>query len=448
MLTILPASLNRPRSWHTQPPAQAWEDLLASFAGMFTKPSFLLFRSLITAWALCPGRRTVTRMITIADPEGKRAHDAYHRFLRAGAWNMGRLWCHLAVLLVAHLNLPQRLVVYLDDTLFHKTGRKVKGAGNFRDPIRSTGKKVVYALGLNLVVLTIRVRPPWGGEPLALPINMRLYRKGGPSHLDLTVEMIEEVAHWLPGHTFVLGADGAYASLAGRQMPRTHLVSRMRIDAAVFNLAPQRQPGQRGRPRKKGDRLPSLPEIARLVPDDEWDTEIIEVRGQKVERLIFSMPVLWYAVCPDHPVLLVIVRDPNGKQKPDFLFSTDLDMPPREVAAIYADRWSIEDTFKNTKQFLGGQEPQSWSHHGPERAAALSLWLYSLVALWHLVCHGDRPTWTSRPWFTSKTTPSFADALATLRRALWPLRLFGHSDSSPLLAKIPNLFIDTLAEAA
>jgi hypothetical protein len=387
-------------------------------------------------------------MITIADPEGHRAHDAYHRFLRAGAWSMAQLWCLLALLLVTHLDLPRHLVLYLDDTLFHKTGRKVKGAGNFRDPIRSTGNQVVYALGLNLVVLTIRVRAPWGGEPLALPIDMRLYRKGGPSHLDLALEMIEEVARWLPGHTFVLGADGAYASLAGRERPRTHLVSRMRRDAAVYDLAPIRQPGQRGRPRKKGDRLPSLAEIVELVPDDEWVTETIDMRGQKVERLLFSLPVLWYAVCPDQPLLLVVVRDPSGKQPPDFFFSTDLDMLAQEVAGLYADRWSIEDTFKNTKHLLGGQEPQSWSHHGPERAAALSLWLYSLVALWHLVCHGNRPTWIPRPWYTSKVTPSFADALATLRRALWPLRLFGDSDSNPLIAKIPSLFIDTLAEAA
>jgi hypothetical protein len=404
--------------------------------------------SLISAWALCPGRRTVTRMITLADPDGEHAHDAYHRFLRAGKWSMARLWCRLTLLLVASLSLPEELRLHGDDTLFHKSGRKVKGAGSFRDPIRSRGQKTVYAWGLNLVVLTLEVRPPWGGEPLALPINVRLYKKGGPSHLDLMQAMVEEVAGWLPNHSFVLCCDGAYASLAGRVMPRSHLISRMRKDAALFDEAPERRPGQRGRPRKKGDRLPSLAVIAESVPANEWADVLIDVRGQQVRRLLWAFPVLWYAVCPDRPVLLVIVRDPDGQQPDDFFFSTKLGMLPEAVASRYAGRWSIEDTNRNAKQFLGAEDPQCWAKDGPERAAALSLWVYSAVWLWYLACHQALPTWKTRPWYTAKRTPSFADALATLRRALWARRIFDTSESPPLLVKIPELLMDTLAEAA
>lgn len=50
-----------------------------------------------------------------------------------------------------------------------------------------------------------------------------------------------------------------------------------------------------------------------------------------------------------------------------------------------------EDTFRNTKQLLGGEQPQTWKAQGPERAAALSFWTYSAVWLWYLACHGDRP---------------------------------------------------------
>ncbi|MGH8905711.1 MAG: hypothetical protein ACRD0K_04170, partial [Egibacteraceae bacterium] len=72
--------------------ATAWQALLAACAPVFTAPSFGIFADLITGWALCPGRRTITRIITIVDPDGRRAHDAYHRFLRAGAWSMTALW--------------------------------------------------------------------------------------------------------------------------------------------------------------------------------------------------------------------------------------------------------------------------------------------------------------------------------------------------------------------
>ena len=135
-------------------------------AGARDLEHFALFAELISAWVLCPTRRTVTAMIRIADPLGRRAHDAYHRFLRAGAWSMARLWRAGAAGMVATFYGGREvLVVDLDDTLFHKSGRKVEGAANFRDPIRSRAPRIVYALGLNLVVLTLRVRGPWGGEP-------------------------------------------------------------------------------------------------------------------------------------------------------------------------------------------------------------------------------------------------------------------------------------------
>ncbi|MGH8905828.1 MAG: transposase [Egibacteraceae bacterium] len=184
-----------------------------------------MFTDLITGWALCPGRRTITRIIGIVDPDGRRAHDAYHRFLRAGVWSMAALWQVLTLTAVATLCPHGVAALDLDDTLFHKTGRHIAGAGSFRDAVRSTRRKVVYAHGLNLVVLTLRITPPWGGEPLGLPVNMRVYRKGGPTHNELAEAMIEQVAGWLPDRMFRLGCDGAYAGLAGRNLPRTHVVS-------------------------------------------------------------------------------------------------------------------------------------------------------------------------------------------------------------------------------
>lgn len=147
------------------------------------------------------------------------------------AWTA--LWRALARHVVATLCPPGVVRLDLDDTLFHKTGPAIEGAGVFRDAIRSTRRKVVYALGLNLVVLTVRIDPPWGGEPLGLPVNMRLYRKGGPTHVELAEQMVAEVAAWLPDRNFALACDGAYASLCGAGLARTHVTSRIRRDAAL-----------------------------------------------------------------------------------------------------------------------------------------------------------------------------------------------------------------------
>jgi hypothetical protein len=144
---------------------------------VFRAPSYAIFTDLITGWVLAPGRRTVTAMIAVADPAGRRAHDAFHRFVRDGVWSMSGLWRILATHAVSTFAPTGVVSLDCDDTLFHKSGRHVEGAGNFRDAVRSTGQRVVYALGLNLVVVTLRVTPPWGSMPIAIPVNARLTRR-------------------------------------------------------------------------------------------------------------------------------------------------------------------------------------------------------------------------------------------------------------------------------
>ena len=142
--------------------------------GCFSAPSYAIFSTFLTGWVLAPGRRTITEMICAADPEGQRAHDAYHRFVRAARWSTNALWKVLLVHMVDVLAPTGMLVLDCDDTLYKKSGRKVEGAGSFRDAVRSTRNKIVYATGLNLVVVTLRVRPPWGGQPIGVPVGVRL----------------------------------------------------------------------------------------------------------------------------------------------------------------------------------------------------------------------------------------------------------------------------------
>ncbi len=272
-------------------PMYVWDALVAACTPVFTRPSFALFGDLLRAWVLCPGRHAVTHMLGMLDPASSRKHDAYHRFLRAGAWSMAALWRLLAQVLVAGLAGVQAILCLdLDDTLFHKTGRKVESAGIFRDAVRSMKNSVVYALGLNLVVITLRVSAPRGGEPLGLPINVRVYRKAGLSHLDLALQMLQEVREWFPGRGIRLCADGAYASLAGRAPEGVIFTSRLRKDAALYEITLPRRGKGRGRPRKKGRRLPTPDEMAGRVR--KWVAATIDFRGRLKKRLIYNY-CLW-----------------------------------------------------------------------------------------------------------------------------------------------------------
>ncbi len=426
----------------------AWTALLEGTRTVFGAPSFVLFTRLLTGWVCAPGRRTITAMIAVADPAGHRAHDAYHRFVRDGAWSMARLWQVMAVHAVTRFAPTGVVPLDCDDTLFHRDGPKVNGAGVFRDAVRSTARHVVYALGLNLVVLTLRVTPTWGGCPIALPINVRVHRKNdATTTVSHAAAMIRQVAAWLPDRDLHLCADGAYASLAGANLPRTHVTSRMRRDAALYRAAPPRT-GKRGRPRTKGERLPTPTELAKAVGKKGWHAVEVDMRGRTVQRLVHVRDVLWYKVNQTDLVRLVIVRDPAGVEPDDFFITTDRTATGAQVASRYAGRWSIEVCFRDVKQHLGGQDPQSWKRQGPGRAAALSLWLHAMTWCWYLDAHPDGRTWTPRPWYRAKATPSFLDALAALRRTLWAQRITAMSAPPGDDQQITQALLDTLAYAA
>lgn len=286
----------------TRAPAEAgaaWTTILASVASSFTAPSHVLFVALVSGWVLTPGRRTITHIITTIDPRSRRPHDAYHRLVRDGTWDMVRLWRTLATVMVDRLVGAEAVVLIdIDDTLFHKSGRRVDGAGLFRDAVRSTRNRVVHALGLNVVVATLRVRPPWPGTPIALPVAARIRRKDdGPSTVDLARAILFDLSVWLPDRQIEVACDGAYSNLCVDRPERVHVTSRIRRNAATYELTPPRT-GRRGRPRKKGDRLPPL---ATMADTASFTHRQIDVRGTTATRLVWSRTLLWYGVTRDTP---------------------------------------------------------------------------------------------------------------------------------------------------
>lgn len=123
-------------------------------------------------------------------------------------------------------------------------------------------------------------------------------------------------------------------------------------------------------------------------------------------------------------------------------------MSAAEVVSIYAGRWAIEVTYRDVKQLIGGQQPQSWKGDGPERAAGLSFWVHGAVWLWYLDICGDRPILTAQEWNTNKRAASLLDALAQLRRVLWRERISPASQAGRLSPEMTAVLVEALATAA
>ena len=162
---------------------------------------------------------------------------------------------------------------------------------------------------------------------------------------------------------------------------------------------------------------------------------------------MYNRHVLWAAVSKK-PILLIISRDPTGKEADDFFFSTNVTDSPALSVSDFSDRWSVEDTFRNVKQYLGAEQPHSWKDIAPERAGAFSYLISGAVWLARLEREGEKNATIQREWYEEKDCVSFLDALADVRQQLWKERINAMSSSSSDLTIIQQLLVNALVWAA
>jgi len=354
-----------------------------------------------------------------------------HRFFSRYRWSMDDLFRVLVCELIDPL-LPadQLWLVAADDTTAHKFGKHVAFAGKFRDAVRSTSSQTAFHWAHNWVVLCLLVPiPRLRGRFLHIPISLRLYKKevdcSCPNQFrtrhQLVAEMLQLLHEWLPHREIQLVADGAYAAkeLASSLPSGVPLISRLRSDAALFELPPTRRKKQRGRPPAKGARLPNLKKTACRA---HFSRHFVWRYGRKEQVLLHSFVCLWYAVAGSSPVRVVIVHDPSGHQHDDYFFSTDPHLSPAAIVEAYAARWGIEELIREAKQSLGFEHVQSWSRKAVERQAPMALLLQAVTQLAYVKTHGlldPHPTPADQPI----EVPSFARMLAALRLGKWQERI-------------------------
>ena len=219
----------------------------------------------------------------------------------------------------------------------------------------------------------------------------RYAAKRGKRHKKITEwawQLLLQVRRWYPQREIVAMADRAYASLKLLDQCRKlsnpiTFITRLRLDAALYEPAPPRRPGQIGRPRLKGERLPNLSEVAQ-DPATAWKpTKIANWYGSG-ERMveIGSQTAVWYSTgLFAVPVRWVLLRDPDEAFQTQALLSTDLDADPEEILCWFVMRWQLEVTFQEMRRHLGFETQRQLSDMAIRRTTPALLGLFSLVTL-------------------------------------------------------------------
>lgn len=353
--------------------------VLAPFVPLFSERVFQHVQLLVAGAILAPGKRTVASALRAVGLQDERRFCRYHRVLSRAVWSSREASRGLLGLLVEAFVGDGPLVVGIDETLERRQGKKIVAKGIYRDPVRSSHSHFVKTSALRWVCVTLLAEVSWASRVWALPFlcalapSERYRQEQGQRHKKITEwawQLLLLVRRWYPEREIVAVADGAYASLklldrCRKAAKPITFITRLRLDAALYEPAPPREPHQMGRPRLKGSRLPNLSAIVE-DPKTIWRSITVSNWYGGTERAveIISDTAVWYSTgLPAVPLRWVLIRDPEEEFEPQALLCTDLSAKPDQIIAYFVRRWRME-VCQSQCTFRHGL-----SYHWPGRAA-------------------------------------------------------------------------------
>ena len=408
--------------------------ILGVFARLFSKRIWEHAKILLTGAILSPAERTVAAALRVMGLSGEKHFQNYHRVLNRAVWSSLEASRILLGLLLQAFSRSGPVILGLDDTIERRRGAKIKAKGIYRDPVRSSHNHFVKASGLRWLSLMLLAPIPWAQRVWALPFltvlapSERYYKGKARKHKKLTTwarQMLVQVRRWLPKRCLVVVADSSFAvidllwQLRQLQNP-VCMITRLRLDAALYEPA-KPAPGALGRPRKKGQRLPTLETVAEDKHTRWKRLTVQQWYGEKKRRIeITSKTAVWYhSGQPPLPIRWVIVRDPKRIFKTQALLCTDLSVSAEQSVHWFVRRWQVEVTFHEVRTHLGVETQRQWADLSILRITPALLGLFSLTTLLaNLHTRKQKLPVQQTAWYPKKL-PTFSDALALVQETLF-----------------------------
>jgi hypothetical protein len=367
----------------------------------------------------------------------------------------------LSLIILVFLPAGVPLILGIDETLERRRGKKIKHKGWFRDPILSTKERVVTAMGIRWICLAVLVPVPWSQRPWALPF-MTVLALGQKTSAKLNKRhhtivqwaefMIDKVRRWQPEREITLVGDGSYAAIVlvqrcQRLKKRVKLVSRLRLDARLFDFPAPQPKSKRGPKPKKGTRQTQLSQ--RLEdPETNWKKLKVILYGKEHFIEFITGISLWHTPGQD-PVVIrwVLVRCPEDSFEPAAFFCSDTFISAKQIIVWFALRWNIEVTFEELRAFLAFETQRQWSDRAIERTTPSLFGIFSLVTIMANVLFPTELPVRQTSWY-SKDEATFSDALAAVRKHLWNRLNYKRSSQNPDLFLIPKAALFSLIDSA
>jgi hypothetical protein len=433
--------------------------VLAPFAKMFSVPTWKKAQLLCVGAILCQGARRISSILSVMGMAQCKRFSTYHRFLNRDQWSPLLGAQILLGLLIALIPSECTLFFVLDETIERRRGKNIKAKGCYRDAVRSTHNHVVTCFGLKWLAMCLIVRLPWSKRSWALPFltflqYSKAYDKDREHHhrttLDYAKVGVRFIKQWIGSRTWTLLGDGGFASVELVNACLSNggnLISRLRLDARLYEDPIDRQPGQKGRKSKKGK---SIASFKKMKDDDAltWiDAEVNWYGGEKKKICYLSGVNLLYKPKQDLPqIRWVLVKDPDGALATIPLFSSDINQEPISIVEAFVNRFSIEILFEESRAHLGMETQRQWSNQAIIRSTPLIFAMFSIVCLIALnLLSTETFSVHSTAWHKKNNDEAtFSDVIAYVRRYCWASRYLINSPKNDEVIKLKRVDFDGL----
>jgi hypothetical protein len=406
--------------------------VLTMFRPAFSTPTYHRFLILGLAAVLTTGRRTITNLLRTVQYQAQGHVSSYHRVFSQRRWSTWALARTLSTYLLDQVVPPGPVLLAGDDTVTEHPGPKVFGKGRHRDGVRSTHSYTAYRWGHKWVGISMLVRWPFTTRTWALPILVALYRPPEwdrvhgtrhktPAHMARLP--LARLMRWYPNRHFIFIGDTGYGTSETARFCHQHrrhltVVSKFHGDAALYEPPPPRTRRTIGRPRVKGQKLASPHEVVANTAKRSSLT-VAWYGGASKDIEVVTGTGHWYRIGEALVgVRWVYVHDCTGTHRDEYFFTTDLSMDPIQIVECYTQRWSIETTFQDCREYLKLESTKGYSQQTVVRSTPCLFGLYTMVVLLYLQLLHPSSTLRAIFW-RGKSTVTFSDMITCVRRALW-----------------------------
>ena len=303
--------------------------------------------------------------------------------------------------------------------------------------MRSTEKHIIRCFGLKWLCMMLIVPVPWSERHWSLPFltvltpSKKANEEENRRHkttVDWTIQMIKQVSRWLADRSIILIGDGSFACIrlahTCTQLGNATLISRLRLDARLFDFPGPEVPGKTGPKPQKGERLPKLEDLVN-DPEQDWQEADVKWYSGLTKHIRFLTGVCLWHTPGQKPVLIrwVLVVDPDGKCDPEAFFSTDTQLAPIQMVEYFVLRWGVEVTFEESRRHLGVETQRQWTDKAIAQSTPALMGLFSIVCLiaLKLISRGEELIPQTTAWYR-KPGVTFSDVLTFVRRHIWSSR--------------------------